>query len=387
MKYDFDSKVNRRNTDSVKWDVAPHVLPMWIADMDFETVPAVKKALEKTVAHGIYGYATMPDEYFESISDFWFERFGYRFSPEDMVYSSGIVAAISSMVRKLTTPGEKVLLQSPVYNVFYNCILNNGRFVAENKLLYEDGEYRMDFEDLEKKLSDPQTTLMIVCNPHNPVGNVWTREELARIGDLCKKYGVTVISDEIHCCLTSPGVKYVPFASASEVCADISATCVAASKTFNLAGLQCSCVIAKNPALRYKIWRGINTDDVGEPNCFSMRATIAAYREGGEWLDQLNEYIYENKKYAVTALAKAAPKMRVKVTDATYLLWVDVSAYATTSDRFVHDLQMMTGLRVCSGSAYGDGGEGFVRINLATQRSRVKEAIRRLCIYLESRIV
>ena len=186
MKYDFDSKVNRRDTDSVKWDVAPHVLPMWIADMDFETVPAVKKALEKTVAHGVYGYATMPDEYFESISDFWFERFGYRFSPDDMVYSSGIVAAISSMVRKLTTPGEKVLLQSPVYNVFYNCILNNGRFVVENKLVYEDGDYRIDFEDLEKKLSDPQTTLMILCNPHNPVGNVWSREELARIGDICK---------------------------------------------------------------------------------------------------------------------------------------------------------------------------------------------------------
>ncbi len=382
MKYDFDKKTNRRDTGSVKWDVVVGELPMWIADMDFETAPAVKREIEKIASLGIYGYSTIPDEYFESTSDFWFERFGYRFATSDMVYSSGIVAGISSMVRKLTTAGENVLIQPPVYNIFYNSILNNGRNVITNPLIRRGEDYEMDFEDLEKKLSNPQTTLMILCNPHNPVGRIWTKEELVRVGELCNRYGVTVISDEIHSCITAPGKKYIPFASASEVCAEISATCISNSKTFNLAGLQSACIVAKNPFLRHKIWRGLNTDEVGEPNIFAMGANIVAYREGGEWVDALNEYLFENKKFAVDYIKANMPRLKVSLTDATYLLWVDISAYSQDSVQFAHDLREKTGLYVNDGAEYGTGGETFIRINLATQRENVREGMKRLCAYV-----
>jgi cystathionine beta-lyase len=384
MKFDFDKITDRRNTGSLKWDVRDGELPMWVADMDFETAPAVKEAVMHVAERGIYGYSTVPDEYFLSISDFWYERCGFRFDPSWMVYSNGIVAAISSMVRKFTTPAENVLIQAPVYNIFYNSILNNGRNIISNDLVYDDGEYRIDFSDLEEKLKNPQTSLMILCNPHNPVGKIWDRETLAKIGELCYKYGVTVISDEIHCSVTAPGKSYVPFASASEMCADISLTCVAASKAFNLAGLQSACVIAKNPILRHRAWRGINTDEVGEPNVFSIDANIAAYRHGGEWLDAVNEYIFENKKYAVDYIKKNIPGVKAALSEATYLLWTDVSEYTENSEEFARDLREKTGLYVSDGVEYGKGGEGFIRINLATQRANVIEGLKRFESYIKS---
>lgn len=384
MKYNFDKPTERRGTPSLKWDVYENELPMWVADMDFETAPAVKEAVIKTAEHGIYGYSVVPEEFFLSISDFWAERHGYRFSPEHMIFSTGVVAAISSMVRKLTTPAEKVLIQPPVYNIFYNSILNSGRCVIENPLVYENGDYRMNFEELEEKLSDPQTALMILCNPHNPVGKIWDRETLSKVGALCKKYGVTVISDEIHCSLTSPGKNYVPFASADDVCADISATCIAASKAFNIAGLQSACVIAQNSKLRHKIWRGINTDEVGEPNIFAVNANIAAFRRGGEWLDELNEYIYENKKYAVGYIEKNIPKLKARLSDATYLLWVDISEYSNDSEKFARDMRKSTGLYVNDGKEYGRGGESFIRINLATQRANVERGMKLLLDFVSS---
>lgn len=382
MKYDFDKPVDRRSSGSVKWDVSGGELPMWVADMDFETAPLVKEAIMRVAEHGIYGYTDVTKEYFEAISDFWFSRHGYRFEVSDMVYVSGVVAAISSMVRKLTTPAENVLIQSPVYNIFYNSIRNNGRNILESPLIYEGGEYRMDFLDLEAKLSDPQTSLMILCNPHNPIGKIWDRDVLARVGELCKKYGVTVISDEIHCSLTDPGKSYIPFASVNEVCADISVSCVAASKSFNLAGLQAACVIAKNPVLRHKVWRGINTDEVGEPNVFAIPANIAAYRSG-DWLDGLNEYIFENKQLAAEHIAEKMPKLYVVPSDATYLIWVDISAYSSDSAAFARDLREKTGLYVSDGAKYGKGGEQFLRINLATQRANVKDGLSRLERYIK----
>lgn len=382
MKYDFNKPTDRRNTDSVKWDIKDGELPMWIADMDFETAPAVKEAIIKTAERGIYGYSTVPDEYFESISSFWKRRYNADFKPCEMIFVTGVVAAISSMVRKLTTPAENVLIQAPVYNIFYNSILNNGRNVISNDLVYENGEYRIDFSDLEEKLKNPQTSLMILCNPHNPVGKIWDRGTLEKIGELCKKHGVTVISDEIHGTVTAPGKKYIPFASVNEVCADISLTCVSASKGFNIAGLQSACVIAKNPVLRHKAWRGINTDEVGEPNVFAIRASIAAYSDGEEWLDGFNEYVYENRKFAEEIMAKRAPKLRAVSADATYLLWVDVSEYTENSEEFAKNLRHATGLYVCDGVEYGRGGEKFVRINLATQRKNVEDGIGRLCDYV-----
>ena len=377
-RFDFDKQNDRRNSFSLKWDVKDGELPMWVADMDFETAPCVKEAVVKRAMSGIFGYSVIPDEYFESISDFFFRRYGYRFSPEHMVFSTGVVGAISSMVRKLTTAAEGVLVQPPVYNVFYNSILNNGRRVVTNKLLYKDGEYSIDFDDLERKLSDPQTTLMILCNPHNPIGRVWSARELAEIGELCYRHGVTVISDEIHAPITDPCVSYTPFASASDICAEISATCVAASKAFNLAGLQSSAVIAKNPKLRHKIWRGINTDEVGEPNAFAIEANIAAFRHGDEWLDALRSYIYKNKALVREHIAENMPGLRVVNSAATYLVWIDVSAYTNDSLSFAKRVRELTGLYLSDGVEYGEGGECFVRMNLATNQARVIDGLERL---------
>lgn len=377
--YDFDKAVNRRGSYSYKWDVGENELPMWVADMDFETAPCVKNAIIKRAEHGVFGYSYTPDEYFEAISDFWWERHGWRPDPAHMIFSTGVVATISSAVRKLTTPAEKVLIQSPVYNIFYNSISNNGRVILSSDLVYENGKYRMDFEDLEHKLADPQTTLMILCNPHNPVGRIWTRDELSRVGELCKKHGVTVISDEIHCSLTDPCVdSYTPFASVSDTCRDISITCVSASKAFNLAGLQCSAVIVPNQHLRHKVWRGINTDEVGEPGAFAMCASIAAYRNGGEWLDAVREYIYENKQYVRRFVAEKMPRLSVVDSDATYLLWIDVSAYTDNSEEFAKRLRALTGLYVSDGVEYGRGGEHFIRLNVATRRANVTDGMQRL---------
>ena len=383
MKFDFDKLTERRGTGSAKWDVGENELPMWVADMDFETAPAVKLAVTEIAQRGIYGYPTLPDEYFESVSDFWFLRHGYRFMPSDMIYSNGIVAAISSMVRRFSHPAENVVLQTPVYNIFYNCILNSGRRVAENRLVYDGEGYSIDFDDLEKKLSDPQSTLMILCNPHNPVGKIWERETLAKIGELCKKHGVTVISDEIHSEFTPPGVSYVPFASASETCADISLTCISASKSFNIAGLQSACVVAKNPTLRQRAFRGINNDEVGEPNVFSVAANIAAYRHGSEWLDALQSYVYENKRYAAEYINTKIKGLKAVNSEATYLLWVDVSHYSSDSKKFAEELRAKTGLYVADGMKYGSGGESFIRINMATQRARVEDGLSRLLKFTE----
>ena len=380
--YDFDKMTDRSGTLSYKWDVKDGELPMWVADMDFEVAPPIKAAIVKRAEHGIFGYTAIPDEFFTAVSEYWGRRHGYKIPTEHMIYSNGVVAAISSIVRKLTTPAENVLIQAPVYNIFYNSILNNGRNVLSSDLVYDGEDYSIDFADLEEKLARPQTSLMILCNPHNPVGRIWTREELARIGELCHKYSVTVLSDEIHCDITDTEEGYIPFASVNEVCRSISVTAVASSKTFNIAGLQSACVIAKNPVLRHKVWRGINTDEVGEPNVFAVPANIAAYRSG-DWLDALNEYIFANKKFAKEYISEKMPKLYAVPSDATYLLWVDISAYSADSRAFSEDLRRKTGLYVSDGARYGKGGEHFIRINLATQRSNVKDGLSRLERYIE----
>ncbi len=378
MKYDFDKPTERRGTGSLKWNVKENELPMWVADMDFEVPPEVKREVIKCAELGIYGYSEASDEYFRAYADFFNKRYGADFSADCMVYSSGIVAAISSMVRKLTTPAENVLIQAPVYNIFYNSILNNGRNVLSSDLVWDEGEYRMDFSDLEEKLANPQTTLMIVCNPHNPIGKIWDKETLAEIARLCHKHGVTVISDEIHSPLTEPGKYYVPFASVSELAREISITCLAGSKAFNIAGLQSACLYIQNPGLRHKVWRGINTDEVGEPNIFAVNANIAAFRYCEEWLDELNAYISRNRRYAEEYIAREIPRLKCVHSEASYLLWVDISAVNTDSVAFCKELREKTGLFVNDGAEYGECGRSFVRINLGTQLERVKDGLERL---------
>ena len=384
MNYDFDKITNRRGTNSLKWDEAEeNELPMWVADMDFETAPAVKRAVMKTAESGIYGYSTIPNEYFEAISDFFFDNYRYRMNPENIAFSTGVVAALSSLVRKLTTAAENVLIQAPVYNIFYNSILNNGRNVVSSDLIYENGEYRIDFSDLEKKLSDKQTTLMILCNPHNPIGKIWDRETLKKIGRLCYENGVTVISDEIHSPLTRPGYEYIPFASVDEICENISISCVSASKAFNLAGLQSAAVYSKNKQLFHKAWRALNTDEVGEPNIFAMSASIAAYREGEEWLSSLRRYLFENRDAAEKYIEENIPKCHPVYANATYLMWLDVSAYTDNSADFATKLRKETGLFVSDGAKYGKTGAGFLRINLATQRKNVLLAMELLSKFIK----
>ncbi len=351
---------------------------MWVADMDFEAPEAVVDALVKRAEHGVYGYSYTPDEFFESVSRYYGRRHGFAFPTEWMIYSNGIVAAISSIVRWLTRPNENILIQAPVYNIFYNSIINNGRRVLSSDLVYKDGEYSIDFSDLESKLKDPQTSLMILCNPHNPVGRIWTREELEKIGSLASKYGVIVLSDEIHCDLTLPGKEYTPFASVNEECANIAITAIAGSKTFNIAGLQSAVIAVKDGILRHRVYRGINTDEVGEPNAFSMVANIAAFNDCDEWVDELREYLAENRRIATQYIKDNIPGVIPTVQEATYLLWVDVKGVCDDSSRLADFLTESVGLYVCEGAEYGECGRAFLRINLATRRELVLEGIRRL---------
>lgn len=378
MRYDFDKLTDRRGSFSMKWDVKDNELPMWVADMDFETAPAIVDALRQKVNGGIFGYTVVPDEYRDAICNWWRKQHGFEIRKEWILYSSGVVPAISSIIRKLTTVGENVLIQPPVYNIFYNSIHNNGRRLLENRLIYQAGEYQIDFADLERKLADPQTTLMLLCNPHNPVGKVWDRETLIRIGELCAEHHVLVLSDEIHCDLTRPGVDYVPFASAAAVCEQNSVTCVAPGKAFNLAGLQTAAVVVPNPVLRHKVNSGLNTDEIAEPNAFAVEATIAAFTKGEEWLDELRVYLQNNREIAARFIHRHIPQIDVVDADATYLLWLDCSALGGDSDNLSNFIREKTGLIVSSGGEYGENGRCFLRMNLATCRSRLSDGLSRL---------
>lgn len=382
--YNFDDLANRRNTYSLKWNVKDNELPMWVADMDFKVAPFIKDAIKQRMDIEAYGYSLIPEEFFNSIISWYKRRHNVEFKREWMIYSSGVVAAISSMVRRLTNPGDNVIVQAPTYNIFYNSIINNKGVVLSNDLKYENGVFAIDFVDLEQKMSDEKTTLMILCNPHNPIGKIWSKEELERIGQLAKKYNVTVISDEIHCDLTDPGYEYVPFASINDVNREVSITCIAASKTFNIAGLQSACLIIPNEKLRKNVDRGLNNDEVAEPNFFSMEANIAAFTKGDLWVDELREYIYENKKYFYNFIKENLPNLHVIEGHATYLVFVDISYYSNDSVKFCKELREKTGLYVSDGEEYGKNAKSFFRINLATSRQNVKDGCRRLKKFIDT---
>lgn len=378
MKYDFDEIVDRRGTGASKWDVGENELPMWVADMDFKTCPAVIEALKNRVEHGVFGYTDVPDKWYEAYMTWWKDRHSFSMEKDWLIFCTGVVPAISSIVRKLTTPNEKVIIQTPVYNIFFNSIFNNGARPLESPLLYEDGMFKMDLLDLEEKMSDPQASLMILCNPQNPSGNIWSREELKKIGELAVKYGVTVISDEIHCDLTDPGYGYIPFASVSEECRRVSITCMAPTKAFNIAGLQTAAVCVPDKFLRHKVWRGLNTDEVAEPNVFACEAAVAAFEKGGDWLDELREYLAENKKIACDFIRNEIPGLNVVVSHATYLIWIDISSWGMDSKRAQKLLREKTGLFLSDGSIYGGNGRNFLRMNLACPRNVLMDGLKRL---------
>lgn len=380
MSYDFNTETDRRGTNSMKWDVGEGELPMWVADMDFPTAPEIQEAIRKRAAHGIFGYSVIPDEWYNAYIGWWEKRHQFRMEKDWLLFCTGVVPAISSMVRKLTTVGENILVQTPVYNIFFNSIVNNGRNVVESPLKYDGKAYWIDFDNLEQKLSDPQVSMMILCNPHNPVGRIWSREELERIGELCWKYHVTVISDEIHCDLTSPESSYIPFASVSEKCRNNSVTCIAPTKAFNLAGLQTAAVSVPEENLRHKVWRGLNTDEVAEPNSFAVEAAIAAFKEGEPWLNELRAYIQENKKFAEEFLQKELPQIKIVPSQATYLLWLDCREVTGCASELAAYLRKHTGLYLLAGDQYGKSGQFFLRMNAACPRSRLEDGLKRLII-------
>ena len=380
MKYDFDEIIPRRHTNSYKWDSAADsdVLPLWVADMDFRTAPAITEALADRVGHGIFGYTRVPDEYYEAVCAWFKRRHGWAIEKEWMIYTSGVVPAVSAIIKALTVPGDKVLVQTPVYNCFFSSIRNNGCEVASNPLVYENHTYRIDFEDLERKASDERVKVMLLCNPHNPAGRVWTREELMQIGKICLRHNVTVVSDEIHCELTYPGHAYTPFASLPETVTGHAVTCISPSKSFNIAGLQIANIVAPDEEIRRRIDKAININEVCDVNPFGVIATIAAYNESGAWLDALRKYLRENYGYLCRFFAEKLPQYPVLPLEGTYLVWTDCRASGLGSDALTLQLQAEQHLMVNSGTMYGPGGEGFLRLNIACPRTLLADGLERM---------
>ena len=299
MDYNFDEVIDRHGTASLKWDsaTAPDVLPMWVADMDFKTAPSVIAALRRRVEHGIFGYVRVPDAYYEAVTGWFARRHGWTIDRQWMIYTSGVVPAVSAVIKALTRPGDKVVLQTPDYNCFFSSIRNNECTLVSNPLKRVGNTYVMDYDDLDAKLADPAVRLLVLCNPHNPVGRVWHRDELVRLGEMCIRHGVTVVADEIHCELVYEGHRYTPFASISDDFLRHSVTCFSPSKAFNIAGLQIATIVAADAEVRGRIDRAINVNEVCDVNPFGVEATIAAYNEGGEWLDALLAYLKGNIDY------------------------------------------------------------------------------------------
>ncbi|ULT54520.1 pyridoxal phosphate-dependent aminotransferase [Neobacillus drentensis] len=378
MTFNFDKMTNRFNTNSYKWDVGYKELPMWVADMDFETSPAIVKAMQKRLNHHIFGYTSVPDDYYHAVAQWWEKRHQFPIEKEWIMFCTGVVPAISSIVRKMTNIGDNVLVLSPVYNIFYNSIVNNQRKVLTSELIYKDNQYSIDFGDLERKLADPETTLMVFCNPHNPIGKVWDKATLERMGNLCIKHNVLILSDEIHCDLAHPGYHYIPFASVSEEIAQNSITCVAPTKTFNLAGIQTSSIIVPNPELRKLVNRGINTDEVAEPNVFAIESAISAFTEGELWLEALLDYLMGNKQLIDQFIASELPDLQVIHSEATYLAWLDCSAITHDTKYLCEFIRKETGLYVSEGTIFGGNGHNFIRLNYACPKARLEDGLQRL---------
>ena len=387
MKYDFDKVTPRCGTNSYKWDSTDdkEVLPMWVADMDFPTAPCIINALEKRVEHGIFGYTRVPEEYYDAVISWFSRRHHWKPRREWFIYTSGVVPALSAVIKALTNVGDKVLTLTPVYNCFFSSIRNNGCELDSCALRYEDNTFSIDYEDLERRAADPKTTLMLLCNPHNPSGRVWTREELRRIGDICIKNKVVVVADEIHCELVHPGFTYTPFASVSEEFQKHSVTCVAPSKAFNIAGLQIANIIVENDKWRQRIDKAININEVCDVNPFGVIATIAAYNEGEEWLNQLLQYIHGNYLFFKDYCEEHLPQLPVAPLEGTYLAWMDCRSLGIPSEELEEELMKEAKLWLNAGSMYGKEGEGFMRWNLACPRQLVKEGLERFSQFVDKR--
>ena len=378
--YDFDTIIPRRGTNSIKWDARPPfdadtegVIPLWVADMDFKAAPFIIDVLRKRVEHGVFGYVCVPDSYYEAVCRWFSGRHGWKVEKDWIIYTTGVVPALSAAVKALSRPGEKVILQSPVYNCFFSSVRNNGCEILDVPLLYHDGTYSYDFDGLERACADPAAKVMLLCNPHNPAGRVWTREELARVGDIARRHDVTVVSDEIHCEIVMPGFTYTPFASVSPENQACCVTLCSPSKSFNTASLQIANIITPNPEWRKLIDRAINVNEICDVNPFGVLALEAEYSpEGAEWLKELNQYIYDN----YLLLREKLSDWPVCKLEGTYLPWVEVSSLGIPSEKIEEELLRNYKVWVNAGAMYGT--EGFIRINLATPRSVLAEGLDRV---------
>ena len=376
MKYSFDNIAKRKGTNSVKYDEFPFSLPMWVADMDYPVAPKIKEAIQKQLDIGAIGYSLIPDKYFYSFINFYNSHFETCFKLEEMVYCSGLVASIDSIFKRIGKDGDNVVILTPIYHTFFSCIKNSKRNALECDLIFDGETYSVDFIDLENKLKLKESSILLLCNPHNPIGRIFTKEELKRIAQLADKYHVFVISDEIHGLIASPNKRYVPYSLVSKN--DYYVTCLATSKAFNLAGLQSACIQIPNKEIRVMLHQGFYQDDIGEPNYFAVSANIAAFNESEDWLNEMNEYVYQNKLYFYRYIEENIPSLKVVKGDATYMLWVDIRKVSNDSREFVKKLSEKTGLLVSPGAQFGKNGEGFFRINLATSLKNVKLALGKL---------
>lgn len=384
MSYSFDKVINRKLTTAYKWNYSEDIIPMWVADMDFETAPEILRAIHNRVDHGIFGYDAVSESFYQAIQDWWKNRHQIEFARESMLFCSGVMPAISSMIRSLTNVGDRILVQSPVYHSFYSCIEDNNREILSSDLIYDGEDYHIDFDDLEAKLADDKTTMMLLCNPHNPIGKIWNSDTLNKIGNLCDKYNVIVISDEIHCDLTTTNVSYIPFARVSETCKNNSITCVSASKTFNLAGMKAACVMIPNQKIRNRVQKGFELEKIGSANTFSSISSIAAFEEGEDWLNELRVYIDSNKEYVIETLHRTIPELKIVHGDATYLLWIDCSAVTKDSHALTKKLKNEFGVEVSSGREFGLNGDGFIRMNIACPRVTLIEGLKRFIKGIQS---
>ncbi len=380
MPFDFDQEVPRRGSFSYKWDSRPELpedmLPLWVADMDFRVAPAIQDALQRRLDNGTFGYTYVPEEYYQAI-DRWFSSYhGWHIPREQVIYTSGVVPAISAIIKALCPAGSKVLVNTPVYNCFFSSIRNNGCVPLESPLVRTADSYVIDFEAFERCAADPDCHLYLLCNPHNPACRVWTADELKKIAEICERHGVTVVSDEIHCELVFHPYVYTPFANVAPRANWVA--CVSPSKAFNIAGLQIANIICPNAGLRAKIDRAININEVCDVNSFSIVALMAAYNEGRPWLEALLPYIYGNYQYLRDRFSAELKELPVIRLEGTYLAWVDARVLGIPAEQLEEELIGKCGVWINAGSMYGAAGEGYLRINLATQRSRLSRALDRL---------
>lgn len=382
-KYDFDTIVDKKKTGSYKYNVASgEFVPLWVADMDFRIADEITASLVERANQGAFGYPMTPPAYYEAQIHWWQKRFHTTIEKTWIQKVTGVVPAISSVIATYCTKGEGVIIQTPVYDHFHMSIAQNDAKILYNELKLENGKYQIDFADFEVLASQEDTKIFLLCNPHNPVGRCWTFEELKKLGDICLKHNVLIISDEIHRDLVFKNHKHLPFISVDEAFKDITITCTSPSKTFNLAGLRVANLVIPNKDIFDQVAKTITAREVGGTNVFGISGLIAAYEEGEPWLNQLMDYLENNRNFVIQYLKEALPKVFISDLEGTYLMWIDLSKYLTKEVDLQKDMLKQAKVLINPGINYSEKAKGFIRINIATNKETLKEGLKRIVAYV-----